>query len=747
MRVRFAAPLAFVLLLAPAATLAQRVTVSGFVRDAETGETLLSANVAVAGTTQGTVTNTSGFYALSLPAGPATLVVSYVGYATVERRLVLARDTTLNVDLAPEGTELSEVEVTGDREREQETRRVGVAELPVATIRQLPSVLEPDVFRSLQLLPGIKAASDFSSGLYIRGGSPDQTLILLDRTTVYNPTHFFGLFSTFNPDAIKDVRVYKGGYPAEYGGRLGSVLDIYNKDGNRRRFDGSASVGILASRALVEGPVAGRGSFMLAARRSTLEPLLAVLRDAEVDGIPEAFYFYDLNGKFNLDLSPKNLVSASFYAGRDYVDVPFLDDASINLRYGNATGSLNWTHLFTPRVFSAFTFTGSRYYSNPIFRVSNTEFERPGTITDLSAKGDLQWQPSNRHTLKAGFWGGALDFRLRRVFDGETNFSPRIQAGYAQAYVQERFTPTTRWLFEGGLRGTYFTDGGFFRLEPRATVEYRPADAVRLQTGYGRYYQYLSLVTSEVFTGADFWLTAADGVPPSYGDQYVAGVKLDLGRRVDLDVDGYYRTMRDLFELDPFIQDPAGLDYPENFRFGRGYAYGVEVLLSARVGPFEGFSGYTFGVTRRRFPAFESGYYPPKYDRTHDANLVLNTTLGRGWKATTVFTYATGQAYTEPTGQYVLFGSPFQGTIPVLRTEFNGFRLPSYHRLDVGLTKTGRFFSFAEYELQLQAINAYGRDNAWFYFFSRDANSGAFERNRVNQIPIPLPNVALTLHF
>ncbi len=736
-----------------------RATVSGYVRDAETGETLLGANVALAGTATGTVTNTSGFYTLSLPAGPVRLTFSYIGYAEATREATLAAGQNLRLDVAlsGEGEELSEVTVTGEAARREEIRRVGVAELSTETIRQLPSVLEPDVFRSLQRLPGIKAASDFSSGLYIRGGSPDQTLILLDRTTVYNPTHFFGVFSTFNPDAIKDVRVYKGGYPAEYGGRLGSVVDIYNKDGNRRRTDGTVSVGILAARGLVEGPIAtrqdgsSRGSYMFAARRSTLEPLLAALNDADIDGIPERFYFYDLNGKVGIEAGPNDRVSVSGYAGRDYVRVPFLEDAGIELRYGNATTSLNWTHLFSNRVFSTFTATVSRYDSNPIFTIASTTFDRPLTLTDVSVKGDLEVAAGEDHRLRGGFWGGNFNLRLSRSFDGETNFRARINAPYAQAYVQDRWSPTDAVTVDGGVRASYFNDGDYLRFEPRVNVEWRPAQRYRFQAGYGRYNQFLTLISSEIFTGADLWLTAADGVPPSYGDQFVAGVKTDLAPRLRLDVEGYYRTMRDLFELDPYIQDPAGLSYAENFRFGDGYAYGVEVLLEGAVGRLQGFFGYTWSVTRRRFPNAPvvnetPRFYAPKYDRTNDLNIVLSYPLGRGWKVTPAFVFGTGQAYSPATATYPV-QTPFNSAPTyVVVANFQGERLPAYHRLDAGVTKTGRFFGFAEYELQLQVLNAYGRKNPWFYFY-QVRRDGTAERTRVNQIPIPLPNVALTLNF
>lgn len=735
---------------------AQRASLSGFVRDAATGETLLLATVRLDGTQLGAATNTSGYYTLAgITPGTYTVVASYIGYRDLRLEITLGAGESrrLDLELASASEELDEVVVETDRAEEEEIRRVGAAQVSTELIRQLPTVLEPDVFRSLQLLPGVKNISDFSSGLYIRGGSPDQTLILLDRTTVYNPTHFFGFFSTFNPDAIKDVRVYKGGYPAEYGGRLGSVVDIYNKDGNRQQLDGTLSVGLLASRALIEGPYR-KGSFMLAARRSTIEPLLAAFKSADVEGLPEAFYFYDLNGKLNFDASQNDRFSLAFYSGRDYVNVPFLDgEAQVDLAYGNTTGSLNWTHLFSNTLFSNFTFTASRYYSNPQFSFARTEFEQRTEITDFSAKGDLEWVPDARHEVKVGVWAGRFDFGFTRAFDGRVNFRPRIGSWYASAYAQERFKPTPRWTLEAGVRAQYFEDGNYTRVEPRASVEHRPTgtDDVRLQLGYGRYYQFLTLITSELFSGADFWLTAAEGVEPAYGDQFVLGVKTRPTRALNLDVEAYYRTMRKLFEIDPFVQDPAGLPYADFFRVGDGYAWGIEAQLEGRVGRVSGLLAYTYSQTRRRFPDFPQPapddfvYYPPKYDRTNDANLVLAYDLSRAWRFTGVFTYGTGQAYTEVYGFYQT--EPPFGSTPgtVYQTQYNASRLPPYHRLDLGFARRGRFFGFADYELQLQLINAYSRKNVWFYFPQPEGTS--IERTRVNQIPVPIPNLSLTLNF
>jgi hypothetical protein len=288
-------------------------------------------------------------------------------------------------------------------------------------------------------------------------------------------------------------------------------------------------------------------------------------------------------------------------------------------------------------------------------------------------------------------------------------------------------------------------------LEPRLTVEHQPTADVRLQAAYGRYYQFLTLITSELFSAFDIWLTTGDGVLPSYGDQYVVGVKTNLTPGLNLDVEGYYRTMRKLFELDPFLPDAAGLDYAKLFHFGDGYAYGTELMLQRTRGRVNGFVGYTLGVTARRFPNLAGGdYYAPKYDRTHDISAVANVELGRQWRFTSVFKYGTGQAYTEPLGQYEI-DLPWQTTrTNPLVAEFNNARLPPYHRLDVGFSKTGRFFKLGEYEFQIQAINVYARRNIWFYFLEveeTEDNRRRVERTEVPQIPFPLPNLSFTLRF
>ena len=749
---------------APAWAQPSTATVNGFVRDGETGETLIQATVLIEGAARGATTNVEGFYTLpDVPAGePVSLRFSFVGFEPVRREVTLEAGQTLRLDveLSPEG--LGEVVVRADEPIEEE-RAVGLQEVPIRLVESLPSVFEADLFRSIQLLPGVKASSDFSSALYIRGGSPDQTLILLDGTTVYNPTHFFGFFSTFNTEAIKDARLFKGAYPSQYGGRLGAVVDVTNREGNRNRLAGNLSVGVLASRAGIEGPFAnGRGQFMVAARRSTLEPLLAVLRSQlDQDGIPESFYFYDVNARVGVDLSPNDRISVSGYTGRDKVGVPIGDDARFDLDYGNRTLSVGYNRILSGTSFAQVRATSSYYFSRPSGEIGTTPFERPNTITDLSLRADVEVLPSPRFEVRTGAWGGYFDLRLRSEFNGQVGVDFRSPATYGSGYVQTKYRPTADWVVTTGVRAEVFrsiTDNqadtrtgasaGYLRVSPQLQVERLFGPNTVAQFAVGQYHQFLSLISNEAFSGFDTWVTTGVGVPPQRSEQAVLGLKTRLGPSYRFDVEVYGRTLRELFDTRPEVQDVAGLSYAELFRFGRGYATGAEFLLEKGVGRLTGLLSYTLGVTRRQYPdepAFAT-VFPPKYDRLHDVTAVVNVELGRNWTATVAGVYATGQAYTVPVGRYTVTGVPFEtgGLNGLYSVRLNGQRLPPYHRVDVGFSRTGRLFRVADYELQLQIVNLYNRRNVWFVQYDFDANP--VDQNVVRQLPI-LPNVSLSLRF
>lgn len=733
-----------------AADTTEAAVVRGQVVDAESGAPLPLANVLVLEQNRGTTTGQNGRFRIEdVPPGRHMLRVSYVGFETTRRPVDLAPgDTrTLTIELAPIDMKVDGVTVTG---RRVEERALGTETITPQEVKNLPTVLEPDLFRSLQLLPGVKASSDFSSGLYIRGGSPDQTLIRLDESTIYNPTHVFGFFSTFNPDAIGDVVLYKGGYPARYGGRLGAVVDIQNRRGNRETTEGGLSLGLLASRAYGTGPyeIGGKsGTWMAAARRSTIEPLLAGLQSANVDDIPEGFYFWDVNVASRLNLTERDQLFVSVYAGRDQLDFPFLNDVVFDISYGNRAGTVSWRRVIGENLTTRLSASGSHYFADPQADIANTQFIRDNDVFDFAVDGEATLSAGN-HTLETGVRGGRFVSRLRNFFNGDRNYSPSFRTAYGSLYAQDTYRPSDDWTVTGGVRASYFGEGENIRIAPRLSVDHQLSETVRLQAGYGRYYQYLSAASTELFSAFDFWLTTDEQVPPAYGDQFVAGVKTQPRNNLSVDLELYYRTLRDLFDFDRLYTDYSGLDYPEVFRFGNGYAAGAELLIRRDAGRVNGFISYALSRTRREFDRFEDGEpFSPKFDRLHDLTAVLRYDFADDWRATAVFTYATGQAYTEPNGYYKLLDDPtLSRPRDVLQSDYNASRLPAYHRLDLGVRRKGDFFGIATYEARMQLVNAYGRRNIWFVIFE-PTQGNTIERNVVPQIPVPLPNLSLTLSF
>jgi outer membrane receptor protein involved in Fe transport len=496
------------------------------------------------------------------------------------------------------------------------------------------------------------------------------------------------------------------------------------------------------------------GSYMVAVRRSTLEPVLAALRSTDAEGIPSDFSFYDVNAKINYDAGPNDKLSLSFYGGQDFLVISPQTDTRFDVNYGNQTVSADWTHLFGDQVFSTLKVTGSRYRSTPEATFGGTPFTQENSVRDLSVNADVEYTPNERHTIKTGLRSSTMSFTLRNTFGGNETFDQNITGQKVAVYAQDTYKPNDTWTVEGGLRGSYFSSGRFWRLSPRLSVDYNLTPSVQLQAAYGRYHQFLTLETSQIFTAFDNWLMADSGVPPSYGDQVALGVKADLGRNIRLEVEGYGRTMRDLFEQDPFLPDEAGVPYAERFHFGDGRAYGLEVLLRRKEGDLSGFLSYTLGRTERQFPNIntdEDGdpqYYTPNYDRTHSLTLAANYALTDQWRFTSTFNYNTGKAYTEPRFRYEV-GGPFQSGPEqrnVFVSSFNNARLPAYHRLDVGVARTGQFFDFAEYKLKFQVINAYSRRNIWFYQYSNEPD-GSIERTETPQIPLPIPNLSFSLTF
>lgn len=721
-------------------------SVNGYVKDQTSGETLILAHIIMKGTSGGTTTNTSGYYAINdLKPGTYTFIFSYLGYKKYNVLLNLKpnQHLRLDVELKREDVELNEIVVKSKREKEEE-RDIGVSQLETKLIYDTPFV-QPDVLRALQLMPGVQASSDLSSGVYIRGGSPDQTLISLDETTVYNPTHFFGFFSTFNPDAIKNVRMYKGGYPAMFGDRIGSVIDIHYKDGNNKKRENILSLGLLSSRFAMEGPLK-KGSWIFTVRRSTLEPVLRLLNKYDRD-IPENVYFWDFNGKFTIRPDKLDKFTLAVYSNADYVKNTFEDLSTLYLRHGNNAASMKWTHIFSQKVFSNFTAVGNYYYNVPRTLEAGTEFKRSNHIKELTLKGNIEILPNIKHEINFGWSAGLRSVSLNDFYLKKLSYSSDISNLYADGYLQDTWYPSGHWKIEIGLRSNYYSSGNYLRISPRSIIEYKPSDYVQLQGAFGLYHQYLSLSENDQITGFDIWQSTAKGVNPMSGKQYLFGIKTTPSNNFSIDVETYYRDMDHLFELNPLIPDYSGIPYNQLFLIGTGYAYGAEFTIQRQSRRLFTMLGYSYSISKRKFPGINKDrYYPSKYNRTNTLHAVIDYQISKNWKLSTVFSFATGQPYTSPDGMTQIVHSPLTSITRqiLVINQINGKTMPDYHRLDLGFTHTGTFFGKGNADLQIQFINVYSHRNTWFYKYNFTASKITVEQVRL--LPI-LPSLSYTIKW
>ena len=738
--------LAAVWLLAAGA--AQAATLSGFVNDADNGESLPLASVVLTQVQLGAASNSSGYYAVKeVPAGTYEVVISYIGYKSWRDTLAFSdRDVRLDVALQVESVDLEEIVIQAERseELEQATQSSFIA-LQVEPLQQMPAIGEADLLRSLQLLPGIQSASDISSGLYVRGGGPDQTAILLDHIPLYNPSHLFGFFSTFNPDAIKDVQLYKGAYPAAYGRTLGAVLDVSNREGNRQRFSSRGGISLIASRLLAEGPV-GQGSWMLAGRRTYLEPVLSAIRSRGVD-IPLNYYFYDFNGKVNQRWGDDTFTVSTYWGQDDLrADIENENESFVDLRWGNRALTARWTRVFSPTLFGHFMAAGSWYENTLLFSFFDTPFGIANSIRDWSLKGDVDYFANRNHTLTLGFLATLFEFDYSASFNQLEQSDLYQRSVLASAYVQDEWQagPATRLRLGG--RGTYFSVGDRLHFTPRMSLSHALSDKIRIKAAAGMYRQYLQLVTTEAFSGGDFWMPLDSSVEPGRSYQGVVGTEWDPSRRYQLSVEAYYTDLANLVVLDNAVAaDSDDTRSDDIFKSGgSGWASGVEVFLQRRTGALTGWIGYTLGWTRRTFPELNGGRtFPPKYDRRHDLSFVVSYQAGK-WRLGSNLVYATGQAFTPASARYSL-REPTTGSVEdyVLPAERNSARLLPYHRLDASASREFGLWGL-DVEFYLQIFNLYSRRNEWFVQF--DTKNPETEPEVVKQLPI-VPTLGFNFSF
>jgi len=781
----------------------QRVTVSGYVKDASNGEALIGANVFVKETMKGTATNVYGYYVINLEPGTHTLAMSFIGYEDFTRSITVEKDLKVNIDAVPKAILGKEVEVVGSRSGENtEDTRMGTVDLDVQTLSTLPALLgEVDILKTIQFLPGVASNGEGNSGFYVRGGGPDQNLILLDDATVYNASHLFGFFSVFNADAVKNIELIKGGMPANYGGRISSVLDINMRDGNDKRFSGQGGIGLISSRLTLEGPIVkDRSSFIVSGRRTYIDVLTKPFINPESNFAGSGYYFYDLNAKASYRLSDKDRFFISGYFGRDVFDFAGSNPGSPNFRipWGNATVAARWNHVFGPKLFMNATATFSDYSFAFSAKQDQFGFELFSGIRDYGLKVDLSHYPNARHRLK---YGGQYIYHIYTtstvsVQSGDTPFNievpPLLHAHETALYVLDEFDITDDLRINAGLRFSHFSHVGPFRLfllddqgratgseefssgepiatyaalEPRFSMRYRLDGRSSLKASFNQGQQYVHLASfSSIALPTDVWIPSSTNVKPQIGTQYATGYFRDLkDGQFEASLEAYYKDFQNLIEYAEGAEpaNNGNTNYDAQLVFGDGYSYGAELFIKKRTGRLNGWAGYTWSKTMRQFPDINEGRaFPSRWDRRHDLNLVLSYEYNKRWTFGATFIYATGQAVTLPINRYFI-----EGRLVSEFTDRNGYRMAPFHRLDLAATLYNREtrtvtdaatgettkiprrwrsnWTFAVY-------NAYNRMNPFFIFFDAVGNPGAgtfqVQAKQVSLFSI-LPSVTWNFEF
>lgn len=722
-------------------------SISGFVRDATNGEPLPYANVYLEGTRFGSLSSLRGYFVIPrLEEGRYLFTVSLLGYERWQRelRLQAGQDTVLTIALTPGTIQMGEVTRTAQRERFEREVQISTTALSMRQLQQVPMLAEADVFRTLQLLPGVVSRSDFSSQLYVRGGSPDQNLVLLDGVSVYNPFHLGGVFSTFNVDAIKELEFLSGGFPVEYGGRLSSVLAITNREGDARSYGGVASISLLSARAMAEGPIPG-GSFLIAGRRTYFDQIF------KKSDYAFPYYFYDFQGKINLDLSHRHRLTLSGFYGDDVLDFASEaeeeDDLDVDLDWvwGNRTNSLNWRYIIRPDLFAETLLSRSRFKNRLSAVVSGSaNLALNNEIDDYSARVDLNYFGLSGHSIKLGGAYSDLDFTYGISINDYQLFSYIERPALFALYAQDHWQLYPRLMLKAGARAEHYSLGDRWYLSPRLGLQYQLAANFALKASFGRYTQYLTTVASgeQNFSLMDLWLPINAFYDPQTAGHFVAGLEWWLPHELIFTCEGYYKTFSGLLDLNErgIASDPM-----DDYFVVEGTARGIELMVKRQTGPLQGWLGYTWSLARRQSGGVT---YYPKYDQRHALHIVVNRTLGRGWTLGTVFSYGSGMPYTPMPGKYMhyewrLDENVLKGELTDRPGERNSARYPIYHRLDLSLRKEGRFLGIST-SPYLQIINLYNHKNVFFYFWDHDTSPSRL--TTVTMFPL-LPTVGVDFAF
>ena len=770
---------------------AERHTVSGFVREGGSGELLIGVNLSLADHRTGTITNTYGFFSLTLPETDSIeITASYVGFRSETRKVSLRNDTELNFSLQS-NILLKEVTITAERaEKQSQSVRMSTISVPVAQVKNIPSLLgEKDVLKVLQLMPGVQKGSEGSSGLYVRGGGPDQNLIILDDAIVYNVSHLFGFFSLFNGDALKSIELTKGGFPARYGGRLSSVLEMNMKEGNKEKWHGEGGIGLISSRLTLEGPIVkNKSSILLSGRRTYADVIMSPIIKA-MEETDAGYYFYDLNAKVNYDFGRKNKLYLSGYFGKDKFHMKFKDpdqdtDEKAGLQWGNATGTLRWNHLFSSKLFSNTSLVFSNYKFGVTYdykdKVGNENYyaEYSSGIRDLSLKYDIDYLPSPSHWIKAG--GIVISHRFTPyVFievDEQIDVSKKakdqtdgLESGI---YVEDTWQPVPNIKINGGLRFSHFLaqKEQYHFFEPRLSAAWRFRNDFALKGSYASMNQYIHMVSNTgISLPTDLWVPTTDRVKPQQSRQVALGVVKDFTvPELSVSIEGYYKKMNSVIgykEGATFIQieeaaTGEGISWEDNVTSGRAWSYGLEFLIQKKEGRFNGWIGYTLSWTQMQFDSLNFGKkFYARYDRRHDISLVGTYKVNDHITLSGTWVYGTGNAVTMPTSAY---SAPEYSNIYIYNNYYpsnfnrydvkeysqkNNYRMAPYHRLDLGI-QFHKEKKWGERIWEISVYNVYNRKNPFFYNVEYSSSYGmSFTRlKQVSLFPV-IPSVSYSFKF
>ncbi|GJQ61922.1 MAG: TonB-dependent receptor [Melioribacteraceae bacterium] len=762
------------------------IDMSGFVFDKETGEALVGANVFIKELNYGGSTNISGYFVIpDIPKGKYTLVCSYIGFRTFSKvyETVENCDGCITIELESEALQTEEVVVSADSINTIDKlfiKPVSKINLTPAQINQIPKVVEADLLRALQTMPGIVSLSDFSSALYVRGGTPDQNLYLIDGTDVYNPEHAFGIFSTFNTNAIKKVEISKGGFGAEYGGRLSSVLDVTNLDGNRNNFEGVFNLSLLSASTTLQTPIGSIGSLSGSFRRTYIDQTLA----KAIDDVPD-YYFYDTNLKAFFDLGKKDKLTISFFNSLDDLDFSLDKDAEESLSFlydwGNTTASVNWKHIFSSKLFASFWVTGSRFESN--FDFEAVSLAEENYLSDYAFKAAAEYYYSTEMTFKFGAEQKVLHERYDQISNQQL-IQIENNRQHSTAYASAVWKPLPVWNIEGGVRMNYFnTDTTFLNIEPRFSLKYRLTENSNLKFATGYYHQYLNRIQRLFFSS--IWATANKYNDESSSWHFILGYQRAIAGDLEFEIETYFKNYDNIYQYNENVATDIKPSYYDNngrpvytttnnvFKSGDGKSYGIEFLLRKDKGALTGWVSYALSRTEYEFGRQNQGdAFVPRHDRSHVVNGVMNVDLDNVWNEFSGdafetddskwtlglnFIYASGQPITVPGSAYYINtlpdwnsltggadSSPGYGLYPAA---INSYRLPDYIRMDVSVTyeKDYGSWSIAPY---LQIFNIGNRGNTWFIQYNEEFENGALKQEieKVNMLPL-LPSLGVTIKF